>query len=484
MYLRHVFLNLKTIVYLRSQTIDKFLHRSLSSQIQKHEESNSIKFSNEDQEKKDTNLVIETRGARKEREKAEWERLSFIEKIVKKYFPSRINSVAIFILAGIGYVIFEQTRNDHEIKRTFRNGSCPNFKFKEEQLLERKEILDELSRIIKPVANKLVSSYYIVVGDHGTGKTTLIRQAARQAGRGVIYVDIPYNVERFGSAFARSINFNFKEHLLLSVWIESKMFGSPPDDAGKQESWERVLVTFEKYAIDFKKRYGCVPILIFDNCDSLANKDKKMLEILQDTAKTAIDDSTWVTIFVGSAGEAPEQMEGRSSITRAASFIEITDLSETEAITYLTEKRNLPKDMAKDIYALFGGRFKRLQNAASKIESGVPFSTIRSSTLNSIARRIEKIRCRVGSQEEAFILNILCGLSYRSELTIDDLIQMEGDASIRQKILEELRNETILARNVTTGSYIFHEQATKVCVNEFYKEKRCFPCKWIKDTKF
>ncbi|CAF4900310.1 unnamed protein product [Rotaria sp. Silwood1] len=140
--------------------------------------------------------------------------------------------------------------------------------------------------------------------------------------------------------------------------------------------------------------------------------------------------------------------------------------------------------MAKDIYALFGGRFKRLQNAASKIESGVPFSTIRSSTLNSIARRIEKIRCRVGSQEEAFILNILCGLSYRSELTIDDLIQMEGDASIRQKILEELRNETILARNVTTGSYIFHEQATKVCVNEFYKEKRCFPCKWIKDTKF
>ncbi|CAF4738341.1 unnamed protein product [Rotaria sp. Silwood1] len=312
MYLRHVFLNLKTIVYLRSQTIDKFIHRSLSSQIQKHEESNSIKFSNEDQEKKGTNLVIETRDARKEREKAEWERLSFIEKIVKKYFPSRINSVAIFILAGIGYVIFEQTRNDHEIKRTFRNGSCPNFKFKEEQLLERKEILDELSRIIKPVANKLVSSYYIVVGDHGTGKTTLIRQAARQAGRGVIYVDIPYNVERFGSAFARSINFNFKEHLLLSVWIESKMFGSPPDDAGKQESWERVLVTFEKYAIDFKKRYGCVPVLIFDNCDSLANKDKKMLEILQDTAKTAIDDSTWVTIFVGSAGEAPEQMEGKS----------------------------------------------------------------------------------------------------------------------------------------------------------------------------
>jgi chromosomal replication initiation ATPase DnaA len=79
---------------------------------------------------------------------------------------------------------------------------------------------------------------------------------------------------------------------------------------GKEAGWERVLMTFQKYAIDFKKRYGCVPVLILDNCDALAKKDQKMLETLQDTAKTAIDDSTWVTIFIGSVGEAPEQMEG------------------------------------------------------------------------------------------------------------------------------------------------------------------------------
>jgi hypothetical protein len=79
---------------------------------------------------------------------------------------------------------------------------------------------------------------------------------------------------------------------------------------GKEASWERVLMTFQNYAIDFKKRYGCVPVLIFDNCDALAKRDQKMLETLQDTAKTAIDDSTWITVFIGSVGEAPEQMEG------------------------------------------------------------------------------------------------------------------------------------------------------------------------------
>ena len=154
---------------------------------------------------------------------------------------------------------------------------------------------------------------------------------------------------------------------------------------GKEASWERVLITFQKYALDFKKKYGRVPVLIFDNCDALARKDPKMLETLQDMAKTAIDDSKWITVFVGSVGEATEQMEGkssfrrlmesnpilsvgRSSITRASPFIHIPDLSEKEAMIYLIEKRNLSKELANDVYALFGGRFKSLQKATTKLQ--------------------------------------------------------------------------------------------------------------------
>ncbi|CAF0853079.1 unnamed protein product [Adineta ricciae] len=488
MYLRHVLFNLKSVVHLRPQTIDKVIYRCLTNEIGKHEKKidfDKLPIEKEDgkSEKRDVKAVIETKEGRKEREKAEWERLSFIEKLVKKYFPSHINSIAIFVVFGVGYVIYEQIKNDFEVKYTFRHGSCPNFKIKEDQLLERRELCSTLESIMRPVEDKLVSSYYIVVGDHGVGKTTLIRQAARKIGRGVIYVDVPSNTEKFGFAFARAIRFHFKEHLRLSNWIESKMFGSPPDD-GKEASWERVLISFQQYALDFKKRYGHVPVLIFDNCDSLARKDQKMLEILQDTAKTAIDDSTWVTVFVGSVGETPEQMEGRSSITRASSFIEIGDLNEKEAMTYLTEKRSLSKDMAKQVYDLYGGRLKSLQNAATKIESGVSFTEIRLATLNDIFRRIEKLRCRATSEEQTFIFNILCGLLHRSELTVDELVHMQENAEIRHKMLEQLRNETILTRAVSKGAYQFHGQSTKVCVEEFYKEKWCFHCKSIKDMKF
>jgi len=82
------------------------------------------------------------------------------------------------------------------------------------------------------------------------------------------------------------------------------------------------------------------------------------------------------------------------------------------------------------------------------------------------------------------MFNVLCGLLHRSQLIVDELIHMEADVNIRQKMLAELRNETILAQNVTDGAYLFHGQATKVCVEEFYKEKKCLHCKSIKNMKF
>ena len=55
-------------------------------------------------------------------------------------------------------------------------------------------------------------------------------------------------------------------------------------------------------------------------------------------------------------------------------------------MTYLIEKRNLSKEVAQDIYALFGGRLKSLQNAATKIECGMPFSST-----SSLIFRCEKL---------------------------------------------------------------------------------------------
>lgn len=82
------------------------------------------------------------------------------------------------------------------------------------------------------------------------------------------------------------------------------------------------------------------------------------------------------------------------------------------------------------------------------------------------------------------MFNVLCGLLHRPELTVDELIHMEEDVTVRQKMLDDLRNETIITRTVSNGAYVFHGQSTKVCVEEFYRKKKCFHCKGIEGMKF
>ncbi len=90
------------------QTLDKLIHRSLAHHTGKHEQSDPKEFSlkkngkktkenGDDTETSGVNAVIETKGAREAREKAKWERLSFVERFVKKYLPTRINSIVIFV---------------------------------------------------------------------------------------------------------------------------------------------------------------------------------------------------------------------------------------------------------------------------------------------------------------------------------------------------------------------------------------------------
>lgn len=79
------------------------------AQVEKNEEIDAKKTSVEDvdevADKNSVKTVVETKGAREAREKAEWDRLSIVEKMVKKYFPSQINSIAIFVSNPIKYFL-------------------------------------------------------------------------------------------------------------------------------------------------------------------------------------------------------------------------------------------------------------------------------------------------------------------------------------------------------------------------------------------
>lgn len=75
----------------------------MAHHVEKHEktdpENASIKDIDESvSDKQGVKTIVETKAAKEAREKAEWDRLTFVEKLVKKYFPSQINSIAIFVI--------------------------------------------------------------------------------------------------------------------------------------------------------------------------------------------------------------------------------------------------------------------------------------------------------------------------------------------------------------------------------------------------
>ncbi|CAB4407669.1 unnamed protein product [Rhizophagus irregularis] len=62
-----------------------------------------------------------------------------------------------------------------------------------------------------------------VCGEHGTGKTTLVRIASKEVGSGVIYIDVPSNVKDFGEAFGKAINFAFEERVSFTKQLIRKL---------------------------------------------------------------------------------------------------------------------------------------------------------------------------------------------------------------------------------------------------------------------
>ena len=52
----------------------------------------------------------------------------------------------------------------------------------------------------------------MVCGEIGTGKTMLTKIASSEVGHGVIYVDIPSNVEEVGEAFEKALNYSFESY--------------------------------------------------------------------------------------------------------------------------------------------------------------------------------------------------------------------------------------------------------------------------------
>ena len=67
---------------------------------------------------------------------------------------------------------------------------------------------------------------------------------------------------------------------------------------------------FRKRADIYRKNTGRPAVLVLDNVNRLCVGNASLLQFLQDVAKDAVDNRSFVTVFVTSEGHAPLQMLG------------------------------------------------------------------------------------------------------------------------------------------------------------------------------
>ena len=71
----------------------------------------------------------------------------------------------------------------------------PKFREKAQNIIPRKELVDQVRRLITPTMEKRL--YPLIIGEHGTGKTSLIQLAvdSLKEPKGVVYVNVPIQNE-------------------------------------------------------------------------------------------------------------------------------------------------------------------------------------------------------------------------------------------------------------------------------------------------
>jgi Cdc6-like AAA superfamily ATPase len=140
----------------------------------------------------------------------------------------------------------------------------------------RPDVKAEIEKIISAPAGR----YHIIVGNHGTGKTTIVEQIAREKS-GVLYISISWDEKDPNAALYQAL-----ENALLGDRYPTSLLGEMwkyinngiPLHQSTKSDYRDLLIEFEQLAARFQSEHGRPAVLILA-------RDPKLLHRLQKGAK-------------------------------------------------------------------------------------------------------------------------------------------------------------------------------------------------------
>ena len=299
-----------------------------------------------------------------------------LSKFVVKTAVSRIVA---FSAVGMGMMVageymWGEPSKERNMLRTFEKGGARGWYVVEESdHVERPELLASLKALLQPDES---DNYAVVIGEHGTGKSTAVRDTivALEDPKGVVYVSTPDVVSDFGTELAKAVGYNFVFWDVIGGFrrrlSRAEKYDTAPSFSDEPlASYRPVRQALLNTATAYKKKHNRPIVLVIDAADRIAKDNPKFFGILQDFAKDCADQGLLRVVFVSSEGVALPLLQSSSAWSRSLPPIEVGEITDDQAVAYLV-KRGVEEENAQDaVKNITGGRFSMLVEHAGEFQS-------------------------------------------------------------------------------------------------------------------
>ncbi|RIA99368.1 hypothetical protein C1645_730976 [Glomus cerebriforme] len=247
------------------------------------------------------------------------------------------------------------TYNERLLNDIVERGTRSEIDVSDNEIVSRSLFVNRLKKIFQPSRNQ--SFYHVISGEHGTGKSTLIKIASNEVGCGVIYIDLPSNLSELGEAFGKAINCAFEKRISITRKLIQRF---KENDEPKVSKWESAIRALNHASAVYKAKHNKPMVIIYDNVNCLVHTNQKS-SIFSRTVQSTMLMTESISLYLSAVkvqclkgwNYYLQSITARSAWSRVdIPVMEIGDLSKEESIIYLVDKRKVEKEEAKGLYDL------------------------------------------------------------------------------------------------------------------------------------